>query len=74
MKTNNIVTLILVAFMVIFIAGCENKPALQPLPEANDINCSPEKIKAMPKEQQEEFSSLCLRRNGGFKHSIEKEW
>jgi len=74
MKANKVLTLTLAAFLGALVAGCDNKPAVQPLPEVNDANCAPEKIKAMPKAQQQEFASLCLRRSGGFKPSPKKEW
>lgn len=74
MNTSKVLTLALAASLAALVAGCDNKPAVQPLPEVNDANCAPEKIAAMPKAQQQEFSSLCLRRGDGFKPSPKKEW
>lgn len=73
-KINKIMTLTLVALVMAPVVGCDNKPAILPMPEVSDANCAPDKIKAMPKDQQQEFSSLCIRRDGNFKPSPTKEW
>jgi entry exclusion lipoprotein TrbK len=79
MKTKKALTLALAALVVALIAGCGEKPPEQPvkqaMPEVNDENCTPTSIaKIENKGMQQAFSSLCLRRGGGFKPSEKKEW
>lgn len=79
MKTNKSCTLALAAFMVSLITGCGEKPAVQPvkqaMPEVNDENCTPASVANIAdKGMQQAFSSLCLRRGGGFKPSQKKAW
>ena len=79
MKTNKVLTLALAALVAGLVAGCGEKPAEQPakqaMPEVNDENCKPASVaKIEDKGAQQAFSSLCLRRGGGFKPSEKKEW
>jgi entry exclusion lipoprotein TrbK len=75
MKANKVLTLALAALMAALVAGCDNKPAKQAMPEVNDENCKPASIaKIEDKGMQQEFSSQCLRRGGTFKPSEKKEW
>jgi len=79
MKTNKVLTLALAALVAALVAGCGKKPDEQPakqaMPEVNDENCKPASIaKIEDKGAQQAFSSLCLRRGGGFKPSEKKEW
>ena len=79
MKTNKVLTLALAALVAALVAGCGEKPAEQPakqaMPEVNDENCKPASVaKIEDKGAQQAFSSLCLRRGGGFKPSDKKEW
>lgn len=57
----------------VLLAGCENKPSVQTLPEVNDVNCSPDNIAKLDKSIQQEFASQCVRR-GAFKPSSQKAW
>lgn len=68
-------TLILAGAVLVaaLLAGCDNKPAAQALPEVNDENCRPENIAKLDKGVQQAFSSQCLRR-GSFKPSEQKTW
>ncbi|MCK0505355.1 entry exclusion lipoprotein TrbK [Aromatoleum anaerobium] len=61
------------ALVAALLAGCDNKPAAQDLPEVNDENCRPENIAKLDKGVQQAFSSQCLRR-GAFKPSEQKTW
>jgi entry exclusion lipoprotein TrbK len=45
MKSSKALALALAALVAASVAGCDNKPAVQPLPEVTDANCTPEKIK-----------------------------
>lgn len=79
MKGNNGLTLALVAIVAALVAGCGKKPAELPaqqaMPEVSDENCKPASVaKIEDKATQQAFSSLCLRRGGGFKPSEKKEW
>nr|WP_317623859.1 entry exclusion lipoprotein TrbK [Acidovorax sp. SUPP3334]BDH38419.1 entry exclusion lipoprotein TrbK [Acidovorax sp. SUPP3334] len=78
MKTNKVLTLALAALVAALVAGCGEKPAepaKQALPEVSDENCKPASVaKIEDKGAQQAFSSLCLRRGGGFKPSEKKEW
>ena len=79
MKTNKVLTLALAALVAALVAGCGEKPAEQPakqaMPEVNDEICKPASVaKIEYKVAQQAFSSLCLRRGGGFKPSEKKEW
>ena len=79
MKTNKVLTLALAALVAALVAGCGEKPAEQPakqaMPEGNEENGKPASVaKIEDKGAQQAFSSLCLRRGGGFKPSEKKEW
>ena len=79
MKTNKVLTLALAALVAALVAGCGEKPAEQPakqaMPEVNDENCKPASVaKIEDKGAQQAFSSLCLRRSGGYKPSENQEW
>lgn len=79
MKINKTLTSILAFLIAALVASCGEKPAEQPakqaMPEVNDENCKPASIaKIGDKVTQQAFSSLCLRRGGGFKPSEKKEW
>lgn len=67
-------TLALAAALAALSAGCDNKPALQAMPEVNDENCKLENIqKIEEKGMQQEFAGKCARR-GTFKPSEPKKW
>lgn len=73
MKANKALTV--AALVAALVAGCDNEPAKQAIPEVNDENCKHENIaKIADKGMQQEFSSLCLRRGGDFKPSPKREW
>ena len=61
------------ALVAALLAGCDNRPAVQALPEVNEENCRPENIAKLDKDVQQELSSQCLRR-GSFKPSEQKTW
>jgi len=74
MKKTKLLALHLSAATVVLIAGCDSKPAALPLPEVNADNCAIEKIRQIsPKERQQEFAGLCLRRSS-FVPSTGKTW
>ncbi|MDF7677053.1 entry exclusion lipoprotein TrbK [Neisseriaceae bacterium ESL0693] len=73
MKKNKILILAFIVTLVALVTGCDNKSEKQPFPEVNDENCAFQAVKAMPQDQQQEFSSMCLRR-GSYKSSPKKEW
>ena len=67
-------TLALAAALAALAARCDNKPALQAMPEVNDENCKLENIqKIEEKGMQQEFAGKCARR-GTFKPSEPKKW
>lgn len=73
MNLRKISTLALAALAALA-AGCDNKPALQAMPEVNDENCMPTNIqKIEDKGMQQEFAGKCARR-GAFKPSEPKKW
>jgi entry exclusion lipoprotein TrbK len=79
MKTNKVLTLALAPRVAAVVPGCGEKPSEQPAnqanPQVNDENCKPASVaKIEDKGAQQAFSSLCLRRGGGFKPSEKKEW
>lgn len=54
------------AVALLALAGCDNKPVVQPLPEINDANCQVEKIKQIGNEaSRQEFAGKCSRRTSG---------
>lgn len=57
----------LAVVLVLLVAGCDNKPAVQSLPEVNDANCQIEKIKQIQdKAARQEFAGQCSRRTSGI--------
>jgi|APTNR8051073442_1049403.scaffolds.fasta_scaffold00193_14 entry exclusion lipoprotein TrbK len=74
MHLRKALTLALAAALAVLAAGCDNKPALQAMPEVNDENCKLENIqKIEEKGMQQEFAGKCARR-GTFKPSEPKKW
>lgn len=74
MHLRKALTLALAAALAVLAAGCDNKPALQVMPEVNDENCKLENIqKIEEKGMQQEFAGKCARR-GTFKPSEPKKW
>lgn len=60
-------TAALAVALLAFLAGCDNKPAAQRLPEVNDANCQIEKIKQIKdKSARQEFASQCSHRTSGI--------
>ncbi|HBW61342.1 MULTISPECIES: entry exclusion lipoprotein TrbK [Burkholderiales] len=56
-------TMLLAGLVVVLVAGCDNKPAIPPMPEVNDTNCQIEAIKKIEdRATREEFAGLCSRR------------
>ncbi len=56
-------TMLLAGFVVVLVAGCDNKPAIPPMPEVNDTNCQIEAIKKIEdRGTREKFAGLCSRR------------
>ncbi len=54
----------MLAGLVVVVAGCGNKPAIPPMPEVNDINCQIEAIKKIEdRATREKFAGLCSRRS-----------
>lgn len=59
---------IAVACMTALVAGCGKKEDVAPatpayaIPEANDVNCKPDAIKAMPNDVRQTFADRCVRR------------
>lgn len=57
----------LAALVVAVVAGCDNKPATQAMPEVNDENCLIENIKKIAdKTTRERFAGQCSRRTIGI--------
>ena len=57
-------TLLLAGFAALQLAGCDNKPAIPPMPEVSDTNCQIEAIiKIEDKATREKFAGLCSRRS-----------
>ena len=74
MHLRKALTLALAAALAVLAAGCDNKPALQAMPEVNDEKCKLENIqKIEEKGMQQEFAGKCARR-GTFKPSEPKKW
>lgn len=74
MNLRKVSTLALAAALAASTAGCDNKPALQTMPEVNDENCKLENIqKIEDKGMQQDFADKCARR-GIFKPSEPKKW
>lgn len=62
-------------WLLLMIAGCDNKPTVFALPEVNEQNCKPENIaKVQDKATQQKLSSLCLRQGSEFKASPDRKW
>ena len=74
MHLRKALTLALAAALAVLAAGCDNKPALQAMPEVNDENCKLENVqKIEDKGMQQDFAGKCARR-GTFKPSEPKKW
>ena len=57
-------TMLLAGLVVVLVAGCDNKPAIPPMPEVNDTNCQIEAItKIEDRATREKFAGLCSRRS-----------
>jgi len=57
-------TMLLAGLVVVLVAGCDNKPAIPPMPEVNDTNCQIEAIKKIEdRATREKFAGLCSRRS-----------
>ncbi len=56
-------TMLLAGLVAVLVAGCDNKPAIPPMPEVNDINCQIEAIKKIEdRATREKFAGQCSRR------------
>ena len=74
MNLRKVSTLALAAALAALAAGCDNKPALQTMPEVNDENCKLGNVqKIEDKGMQQDFAGKCARR-GTFKPSEPKKW
>ncbi len=75
MNLRKVSTLAFAATLAALAAGCENKPAFQAMPEANDENCTPANIQKLIEDNamRKEFAGKCARR-GTFKSSEPKNW
>lgn len=74
MSTQRLFAAIMATALVTLTAGCDNKPALQAMPEVNDENCMLANIqKIEDKGIQQEFAGKCARR-GTFKPSPKKDY
>lgn len=57
-------TMLLTGLVAVLVAGCDNKPAIPPMPEVNDTNCQIEAIKRIDdRTTREKFAGLCSRRS-----------
>ena len=57
-------TMLLAGLVVVLVVGCDNKPAVPPMPEVNDTNCQIEAIKKIEdRATREKFAGLCSRRS-----------
>lgn len=66
MKTAKVVQILISASAMSLLFGCSEPE----MPEVNDTNCKLENIKKLEnRAMQQEFSSKCLRRSGGFRES-----
>jgi len=55
-----------VSLTVVLLAGCDNRPSTQAMPEINDTNCQIDVIKKIEdKAARETFAGLCSRRPAG---------
>lgn len=74
MSAQRLFAAIMAAALVALTVGCDNKPALQAMPEVNDENCMLANIqKIEDKGIQQEFAGECARR-GTFKPSPKKDY
>ena len=56
-------TMLLAGLVAVLVAACDNKPAIPPMPEVNDINCQIEAIKKIEdRATREKFAGQCSRR------------
>lgn len=59
--------LMLAALVTALVAGCDNKPARQSMPEVNEENCKIEVIKQITdKATRAKFAGMCSRRPVGI--------
>ena len=57
-------TMLLAGLVAVLVAGCDNRPAIPPMPEVNDTNCQIEAIKKIEdRATREKFAGLCSRRS-----------
>lgn len=57
-------TILLAGLVAVLATGCDNKPAIPPMPEVNDANCQIETIKKIEdRATRETFAGLCSRRS-----------
>ncbi|WP_322995118.1 entry exclusion lipoprotein TrbK [Castellaniella sp.] len=57
-------TTLLAGLVLVLVTGCDNKPAISPMPEVNDTNCQIEAIKRIgDRATREKFAGLCSRRS-----------
>ncbi|MBP8275827.1 MAG: entry exclusion lipoprotein TrbK [Propionivibrio sp.] len=56
--------MLLAGLVAVLVAGCDNRPAIPPMPEVNDTNCQIEAIKKIEdRATREKFAGLCSRRS-----------
>ncbi len=54
----------LLASLLVLVVGCDNRPAIPPMPEVNDTNCQIDAIKKIEdRATREKFAGLCSRRS-----------
>jgi len=57
-------TMLLAGLVAVLVAGCDNKPAIPPMPEVNETNCQIEAIKKIEdRATREKFAGQCSRRS-----------
>ena len=57
-------TILLAGFVAVLATGCDNKPAISPMPDVNDTDCQIEAIKKIEdRATREKFAGLCSRRS-----------
>lgn len=75
MRENRLLVLSLAILFAAVSGGCSPDAPKQEMPVVNEENCKAENIsKIEDKVMREQFASMCLRRDSGFKPSVKREW